>query len=1202
MKEFVHLHVHTEFSLLDGASRIKKLISTAKERNASAVAITDHGNMYGVLQFYSTCLANGIKPIIGCEFYICNDITKKEGKADLGHILLIAKNDAGYKNLVKLNSIAFVEGFYYKPRIDYKVLAEHSEGIICLSGCLAAHIPSFIVQRRFDEAKALALKLKNMFAPGDFYLEIQNHGIPEQKEVITYLTQLSKEIDVKLVATNDVHYINKEDAEMQDVLMCVQMGKQLDDPDRLKFDSSEFYLKTYDEMLEALPGFEDALDATKEIADKCNVVIQSKAHGDIKGIDPKFVLPANKNFIPKFQTPTGEESYEFMRRITFEGLKRHYKEITPAILDRVEMELDTIKGEGFVDYFLVVWDYVNFAKENNIPVGPGRGSGAGSIVAYCMGITMVDPIKYDLIFERFINKERVSMPDFDIDFCYDRRGEVIDFVRRRYTPDNVAMIVTFVTIAAKNALRDVARVLKMPISQVDRIAKQIPNKLPEGIKKPPVLKYYFGQTGKPEDERFILPELKKAYDEDEFVKKVVDLAIKLEGTPRNTSIHAAGVLIAPSRVDDYVPLSKNGDEVTTQYNMIELESLGLLKMDFLGLRTLTDIDKAIKMVKENKGIDIDFYNMEYDDPKVYELISSGKTEAIFQLEGAGMKKFMKDLKPTCLEDIIAGVSLYRPGPMDSIPRYIEGKRNPDSIVYDHPMLEDVLDVTYGCIVYQEQVMKIFQIMGGYSFAQADNVRRIMGKKKKELMPIEKQKFIYGDESGKNPIPGALKLGVSKEVAEKVFGEMESFASYAFNKSHAAAYAYVSYQTAYLKCYHEVEFLAAVINNRITNMDEIKKYVLYAKKENIEVFPPDINKSQVYFSVDNNALRYGLAGLKNVGIGVIEHIIAERKANGPFKDFEDFARRVDSAALNKRCLESLILSGAFDSFGKHRNQLMCVFDQVVEKVNKEKKSRASGQFSIFDFAQEEIKEFDAVEYPDVKPYNKETKLKLEKDVMGIYISGHPLDDYKDKFENFNLTSDMLTVFESEDEGEEMNDVVEDSPLEDGMNFTAGGIITEVVKKITKSNREMAFITLEDLYGSMELMVFPNILARYKNDLIEDKMVTVTGKVSMHDGAPTLIADKFMFWQAEKEVVEEKRETSNKKLYLKYDTTNTSLGDNIVKVVESYPGNSEVRIKCATQNKLFKLTKTVDLSTHLLNELIGLLGSENVVVVEDKNWKF
>jgi DNA polymerase-3 subunit alpha len=1192
MKDFAHLHVHTEYSLLDGCARIKKLVSVVKERGWSAVAMTDHGNMYGALQFYSECLAKKIKPIIGCEFYICFDHTKKEGKADMAHIVLLAKNNQGYKNLIKLNSIAFVDGFYYKPRIDYKLLEQYSEGLICLSACLAGHIPSFILQRRFDEAEQLALKLKGIFKD-DFYLEVQNHGIAEQKEVNVYLAQLSKKIGVKLVATNDVHYINKEDAEMQDVLMCVQMGKQVDDPDRLKFETNEFYLKTYEEMQQALVGFEEALDTTLEIANKCDVVIQNKAHGDIDGIDPKYVLPANKNFIPKFQTPNGEDSYEYLRMLTYKGIDKLYPQKTQEVIDRTEMELETIRSQGFVDYFLVVWDYVNYSKENHIPVGPGRGSGAGSIVAYALGITMVDPLKYNLIFERFINKERVSMPDFDIDFCYNRRMEVVNFTRQRYGNDHVAMIVTFGTMAAKNALRDVARVLRMPISQIDRICKQIPNKLPDGIKKPPVLKYYFGTTGDPNNYKYILPELRKAYEEDDFVKKVVDLAIKLEGTPRNTSMHAAGVLIAPDRVDEFVPLSRNGEDITTQFNMVELESLGLLKMDFLGLRTLTDIDEAVKMIKKAKGIDIDFYSMSYDDPKVYELIASGNTEAIFQLEGSGMKKFMKELKPTCLEDIIAGVSLYRPGPMDSIPRYIENKHNPDKIVYDHPMLENILDVTYGCIVYQEQVMKIFQVMGGYSFGQADNVRRIMSKKKKELMPIEKQKFIYGDE--KKNIPGALKLGVPLEVAEKVFAEMESFASYAFNKSHAAAYAFLSYQTAYLKCYHEVEYLAAVINNRIDNLDEIKKYVLYAKKRNITVLPPDINNSQVHFSVENGALRFGLAGLKNVGIGVVEQIIAERQNNGKFKDFMDFVARVEGQALNKRCLESLILSGAFDNFGPHRSQLMCVFEQVVEKVQKERKHKASGQFSIFDMGQTEIQQFDAIEYPDVKPYSRETQLKLEKEVVGIYVSGHPLDEYVDKFDQFNLTSDMLVDYEEETEEQQTQ---QETSLEDGMEFIAGGIITEITKKMTKSNREMAFIQLEDLYGQMELMCFPNILAKYKEQLVEDRMATIKGKVSLHNGQPTLIVDTISFWQNPTEQHQEQIEVSNKKLYLKYNTQDEILNNAVIASLDCYPGTSAVVIRCAQTQKAFKFSKNVDVCSHLLNELVGLLKEENVFVKEEK----
>lgn len=1189
MKDFTHLHVHTEYSLLDGIARIKKLVKTVKERGWTSIAMTDHGNMYGALQFYGECLANGIKPIIGCEFYVCNDIKRKEGKADMGHLVLLAKNDIGYKNLLKLNSIAFVDGFYYKPRIDYDILGQYCEGLVCLSACLAGHIPSFLLQRRYDEAENLAISLKNMFGE-DFYLEVQNHGLEEQIEILPALRQLSQKLNIKLVATNDVHYINREDSEMQDVLMCVQMNKQIDDPDRMRFGTDEFYLKTREEMEEALKGFEDAIDNTMEIAQKCgDVVIKSKAHGDIPNIDPKYILASNHNFIPAFHPETNETSTQFLRRLTEEGLKKNYGEnYSDVVKDRAKMELDTIEGQGFVDYFLIVWDYVNYAKSQGIPVGPGRGSGAGSIVAYAIGITMVDPLKYDLIFERFINKERVSMPDFDIDFCYDRRLEVVEYTRQRYGSSNVAMIVTFGTMAAKNAIRDVARVLRMPLSQVDRVAKMIPLKLPEGIKKPPVLKYYFGTTGEPENAKFIIPDLRKEYEEDDFVRKVVDLAIKLEGSPRNTSTHAAGVLIAPDRVDNFVPLSKNGEDITTQFNMVELESLGLLKMDFLGLRTLTDIDKAIKLVKKNKGIDIDFYAMEYDDPKVYELISSGKTEAIFQLESGGMKRFMKDLKPDCLEDIIAGVSLYRPGPMDSIPRYIEGKRNPDAIVYPDPCLRPILDKTYGCIVYQEQVMQIFQVMGGYSFAQADNVRRIMSKKKKDKMPIEKQKFIYGQE-GEKAIPGALKLGVKEEVALQVFNEMESFASYAFNKSHAAAYAYVTYQTAYLKCYHEVEFLAAVINNRINNLDEIKKYVMYAKKEGIELLLPDINKSDVLFTVENQKLRFGLAALKNVGVGVIETIVNERKANGEFKDFMDFCERVNSLALNKRCLEALILVGAFDSFGVKRSQLMMVYEKAVEIVSKDKKTRETGQTSLFDTLIVKDDKFGSLSYPDVKEYAKDSKLKHEKEVAGIYLSGHPLDDFMSFYDNISFTADMLV---KEDENPEEEDIEKEPAFFDGQAFKCGGIITEVTKKTTKTNREMAFVKLEDLYGEMEIIVFPNIYYRYKNMLVEDNIIGCDVKISFNNDSISLIADGFREWKNSQP--EDIKKTTNR-LYLRFDTKNANLYNGVISILKDCPGEDEIFIKCSSANQTYKVSMTTKCSKMLENDLIGLLGEENVKIV-------
>ena len=1195
MEKFVHLHNHTEFSLLDGAARIKKLIDVTCERGWPAVAITDHGNMYGSLQFYSTCLEKGIKPIVGTELYLCEDLENKSGKQDLYHQVLIAKNNTGYKNLLKLNSIGFRDGFYYKPRIDFKTLEKYSEGLICLSACLAGKVPQLILKNQYDEAEKTALWFKKLFGE-DFYLEIQNHGLAEQEEVNKRLKEISKKHNIKLVATNDVHYINKEDAEMQDVLMCVQMGRKVDETDRLKFPTDEFYYKTYEEMAEAFKGYEEALATTIEIADKCDIVIRSSNHGGIIGIDKKYVLPESENFIPEYHPENGMSSFEFLKYLTFEGLKKKYKEITPEIEDRANSELEIIKDQGFVDYFLIVWDYINYAEENRISVGPGRGSGAGSIVAYSTGITKVDPLKYDLIFERFIHKERVSMPDFDIDFDYYRRSEVIDYVKQKYGEANVALIATFGTMAAKNAIRDVARTLNMPYSEVDKITKLIPNKLPKGIKKPPVLKYYFGTTGNAENDKYIIPELKQFYDEDLSIRKIADMAIKLEGSPRNTSTHAAGVLIAPDRVDGFVPLTRNGEDIATQFDKDELESLGLLKMDFLGLRTLTDIDKAIEYVKKNKDIYIDFYAMEYDDPKVYELISSGNTDAIFQLESDGMKKFMKDLKPDCLEDIIAGISLYRPGPMDSIPRYVKNKQNPKNVTYAHPCLESILDVTYGCIVYQEQVMKIFQVMGGYNMGQADNVRRIMGKKKLEKMPAEKKKFIEGwkDPSGKKDIPGALKLGVPREVAEQIFSEMETFASYAFNKSHAAAYAYLSYQTAYLKYYHEIEFLCAVLNNRITNADEIKRYVTYTKSEGFKVYEPDINKSQAYFSVENGNLRFGLAAIKNVGVNLIESIISEKEQNGPFKDFMDFIKRVDSQAHNKRCLESLILAGAFDSFGLYRSQLMEIYEIAVSRVQQQRKNQASGQFSLFDTFSTSNIDID-LDYPNIKEYNKDAKLKFEKEVVGIYISGHPLDDYLEKFKEYNLTSDKIQPKEQLDELEEVEEEVSYlSELENDSKVICGGIITEVRKTVTRNgNKEMGFAKLEDLYGIIDLTFFPNNYKRLKHLLVEDNMATIVGKLNLRHGEkPTVLVDDLVLWKNNN-----KKETENKsleKLYLKFDLNDIKLYNSVINILSSYPGQSEVVVKCASSGNVFKMNRQVSTSKHLLIELLGIIPESDIVV--------
>lgn len=1200
MKDFVHLHLHTEFSLLDGLARISKLVDITKERGWKAVAITDHGNMYGVIKMYEACIKAGIKPIIGCEFYICPNRFNKTDRKETCHLILIAKNNKGYSNLLKLNSIAFTEGFYGKPRIDFKCLEEHSEGLICLSACLAGNIPRLIVQRRFDEAEELALWFKSIFKD-DYYFEIQDHGIPEEREVLVKLAEMSKKLDIPLVATNDVHYLNKEDSELQDVLMCVQMHKTIDDPDRMKFSTNEFYYKTREEMEEVFQGFEDALDRTIEIADKCDVVLKTKSLGEIYSVDGRYKLAQNKNYIPVYIPDTGESAFDFLKRISYEGLHRNYSEVTQELIDRIEEELTIIKEQGFVEYFLIVWDYINFARQHDIPVGPGRGSGAGSLVAYCSGITEVDPIKYQLFFERFINKERVSMPDFDVDFCPDRCQEVIDYTKRRYGVDHVANIITFGTMAAKNAIRDVARVLRVPVSEVNKLAKEIPGKAMDGLDpKKPLLKFYFGTTGKPENDKYIVSECRRIYEEDEIMHKVVDMAIKLEGVPRNTSMHAAGVLIAPEPVDTFVPLSTNSGDVVTQYDMSELEHLGLLKMDFLRLKTLTDIYKAIKYVKEDHGVDIDFHAMEYNDPKVFELISSGNTDAVFQLESGGMKKFMKDLGPTCMDDIIAGISMYRPGPMDSIPRFVECKKNPDKIFYEDECLEPILGTTYGCIVYQEQVMKIVQVMAGYSLGQADNIRRIMGKKQVDKIAAEKIKFVDGweDPAGLKSIPGAVKLGHKREVAEQIFDKMAEFAKYAFNKSHAAAYAYVGYQTAYLKCYYEVEFIAAVLNNRITNSDDVKKYTTYAKKEGFEILPPDINKSYTEFKVENGNIRFGLAGLRNVGTAVVDLIIKERKENGEFKSFEDFVSRVDSMALNKRCLESLIMSGAFDRFGKYRSQLMEVYSMAVDRANKDNKAKESGQFSMFDTFDQVDDSFNKLEYPNIKEFNKETLLKKEKEVVGIYLSGHPLDDYLEKFDDFNLTSNMMQREESdieEPDDEGVNEGIEFDQIEDGQSVTCGGIIVEKKKIVTKNgNKEMAALVIEDIYGTFEAVAMPNIYPKVKNFIEVDSFVTIKGKISLRNDMPSVIIETVIPW---KQSVQENEEKTREIICIICDTKNFDQFNKVQNTLSAYPGDSEIYIKCISTNSKFKYNNVkVNINNYLLNELYGIVGEKNVMVVK------
>ncbi len=1174
MGNFVHLHVHTEYSLLDGAARIDKVVKVAKEYGMPALAITDHGNMYGSVAFFDACESVGIKAIFGCEFYVCDDLNVKQGKTKLNHLVLLAKNDVGYHNLCKLNTIAFEKGFYYKPRIDLNTLKEYSDGVVCLSACLAGDIPQAILNRQYDEAERLVCWFKDVFKD-DFYLELQNHGLEEQIEVNVKLKEYAKKYNIKTVATNDVHYIYKEDAETQDVLMCVQMGKTLDDPDRMKFPNDEFYLKNYDEMAKVFPNDLDALENTMEIVEKCN-----------------FKLTYGHYMYPKYVPVTGQTPNDYFRDLIEAGLKQKYKVETPEIRERIEYEIGVISKLGYVEYYLIVWDYINAARSKGISVGPGRGSGVGSIVAYLMGITDVDPIKYGLFFERFLNPERVSAPDFDIDFEDSRRSEVFDYVKEKYGEDRVVKIITFGTMAAKNAIKDVARVFRIPYAEVDKVTKAIPN----SVKRPSIIGKVFGINRKPDAPDETIPELVEMYKNNDELRKVIDIAYKLEDSPRQTGIHACGVIIGGDILDKHIPLAKNGDILTSQYVGGELEHLGLLKMDFLGLRNLSDIKQAIELVERNRGIKVNFADMEYNDPEVYKLISSGNTKAIFQLESGGFQKFMRELQPTCLEDIIAGVSLYRPGPMDSIPTFVKNKHNPDGITYVSPLLEPILDVTYGCIVYQEQVMKIVQVLAGYTLGRADSVRKMMGKKKLKDLMQEREVFLNGcpEVNGKAGVDGAIKRGLDKDVANKLWDEMEKFGSYAFNKSHAAAYAHVSYQTAYLKTHFEPEFLTSVLNNRITNIDEIKNYVTYAKEEKIPVLPPDINESLTYFDVKDGKIRFGLAALKNVGVAVVESIIEEREQNGKFKSLSDFINRMDSAALNKRCIESMILSGAFDCFGKHRSQLMRVYPSIVEKVSSDKKHQATGQFSLFDtiLKNDVVNE---VEYPNIKEYDNDTKLKLEKEVVGVYISGHPLDNYLDKYKTFNLTSDQFVADEEEFESVEEDDSEKEySNLTDGMTVTCGGIVTEVKKLLTKKgNKEMAFLKIEDLYGTIDVMLFPQVYAKFKDLLYADAMLTIKGKVSIRAGeAPSVLADEIISWKDNKEVnMEVEEEVHEKKLYLKYDTTNTLLHKQIGECLLNYQGNVKVIVKCSATNKAYVWPGLmVNPTSFLLNELHAYIPDE------------
>ena len=1105
MAEFVHLHLHTEYSLLDGACKVDDLVEHCVKNNVKALAITDHGNMYATLYFAELCKKNNIQAIIGCEMYMTQDLTVKDSSGDFEHLILLAKNKKGYKNLVKLDSIAYVDGFYYKPRIDYKTLREHSEGLVCLSACLAGRIPKLLLKGDYEGAKKTALELKEIFGE-DFYIEIQDHGLEEQRRVLPLLLQLAKELDIQPVATNDVHYIRKEDWEMQDVLMCIQMKRTIDDPKRMKFGSQEFYFKTPEEMEALFSYVPEAISNTVVIANKCaeEPCFDLKDNGDpIK----------DKSLIPGYTPEDGSDPKDYLTKLTWEGLKKRYGEITEAVKKRADYELGIILGMGFAEYYLIVMDFIQWSKAHGIPVGPGRGSGAASIVAYAVGITDIDPLKYDLFFERFLNPDRVTMPDFDVDFCNERRPEVIEYVRNKYHPENVAQIVTFGTLASKAAIKDVGRVLRVPYSETDRVTKIMDGKstISELLgRKIPGLRQKLEDPSVPEEKkddiRKTLEEQEKKrnnefielYETDETLRRVIDMSLRLEGMPRNTSMHAAGVVICRKPIAEAVPLSRNGEDITTQFDMKEVESIGMLKMDFLALTTLTDIKKACDYILEDTGVEIDFNALGYNNPEAYALISEGDTDAVFQLEQGGMKRFMKDLKPDCLEDIIAGVALYRPGPMAYIPTYIENKLNPSKVKYDTPLLEHILKVTYGVIIYQEQVMQIFQDLAGFSLGQADLVRRAMGKKNKAELMAQKEKFISGNIDQGGNIEGAVSRGVPKEVAEKVFGDMESFASYAFNKAHATCYAVLAYRTAYLKRFYPKEFMAAILNNRIEKIEEITKYTVYLKEKNIPVLQPDVNKSKPYFSVQGDAVRFGLSALKGVGVGATEKIIEERNEHGEFKNFSDFVFRC-APLLNKRMLEGLISAGAFDCFGVRRSQLLAVYESVLDRANKINKQKSSMQMSLFgDIIEEDVTD---ISYPNIPELENNDKLAREKAVLGVYVSGHPFEGYMHAFKDCSFSCIKMQNFEEDEEGHRTY-----PELTDGAPVTMGGIIGTFKKIMTRSGSPMAFISVEDLYGSIECVAFPSVYERIKHVVAADKIVYLTGKMQIDsEKAPVIILD-------------------------------------------------------------------------------------------------
>ena len=1147
---FTHLHVHTEYSLLDGSNKIREYVNRVKELGMDSAAITDHGVMYGVIDFYRAAREAGINPVLGCEVYVApaSRFDREIGSGDdrYYHLVLLAENNQGYANLMKIVSKSFVEGFYYKPRVDLQLLEKYHEGLIALSACLAGEVARYLTRGMYEDAKAAALRYQDIFGKGNFFLELQDHGIPEQQNVNQQLLKMHRETGIELVATNDVHYTLAEDAQPHDVLLCLQTGKKLSDENRMRYEGGQYYVKSPEEMERLFPYATEALENTHKIAQRCHVEIE---FGVTK--------------LPKFDVPEGYTSWEYLNELCFKGLEERYPSVTEELTERLNYELSTIKNMGYVDYFLIVWDFIRYAREHDIMVGPGRGSAAGSLVAYTLGITQLDPIRYDLLFERFLNPERVSMPDIDVDFCFERRQEVIDYVRRKYGDDCVVQIVTFGTLAARGVIRDVGRVMDLPYAQVDTIAKMIPQELNITIDK--ALK--------------MNPELKKTYEEQPEIHDLIDTARRLEGLPRHTSMHAAGVVISQKDVSEYVPLSRAQDgSIVTQFTMTTLEELGLLKMDFLGLRTLTVIQNAVHLIEQDTGVHLDMQKIDYNDKKVLDSLGTGRSDGVFQLESAGMKNFMKELKPQSLEDVIAGISLYRPGPMDFIPQYIRGKNHPDTIQYDCPQLEPILKPTYGCIVYQEQVMQIVRSLAGYTLGRSDLVRRAMSKKKAAVMEKERQNFVYGNEA--EGVPGCIANGISEQTANKIYDDMTDFAKYAFNKSHAAAYAVVSYQTAYLKYYYPVEFMAALMTSVVEMPNKVAEYISVCRQMGIQILPPDINRGMYGFSVDNGAIRYALSAIKSIGRPVIEGIVREREEHGEYTSLKNFVER-NIVQLNKRVVENLIKAGAMDCLEGNRRQKMTVYMQIIDSINQEKKHTMAGQMSLFDIVPEEDKKEFEIRMPHAAEYPDDVILTFEKEVLGIYLSGHPLERYRSMLEK------MITAKTSDFQPDDETGIPE---VYDNQNVIVGGMITDKTIKYTKNNKVMAFLTLEDLVGTVEIVVFPRDYEKCQMFINEEAKLFIQGRVSAED-------DK-----ASKLILEKVRSFDDmpRELWIQFDSredyakAETDLVDDLM---ES-KGNSTVVIYLKDVKAMKKLPPSyqVHIEDSWLDKMCEKYGSSNVKIVE------